>query len=133
MSLSLHSPHYNKSPGYRYAVDRAIKGKNGQQFFLDLVAALEAMPTKELISGDLIDADGRYCALGAVCASRGFEVSFLLAASSVELSDLLEIAEDLVKEILWQNDEGGDVIHQDSPVERWQLMYDWAKSLIVEG
>ena len=38
---------------WRGQVASATRGKRGQQFFRDLIAALDAMPTKVLITDDL--------------------------------------------------------------------------------
>ena len=55
---------------YRANVERAISGKRGQAFLRELIAALDALPEKKLISESLADADG-VCALGSVARSRG--------------------------------------------------------------
>lgn len=51
--------------------NRSIKGKQGQAALRELEAALLALPEKRLISGELQDADGEVCAIGAVAKHRG--------------------------------------------------------------
>ena len=55
----------------RGMVASATRGKRGQQFFKDLVAALDALPEKVLIADDLQNDEGDVCALGAVGLKRG--------------------------------------------------------------
>jgi hypothetical protein len=57
MSRSGYSDDYddgNSLAMYRGVVASAMRGKRGQAFFRDLVDALDAMPEKRLIEGDLI-------------------------------------------------------------------------------
>ncbi len=56
---------------YRGNIDRATRGKRGQRFFRDLVAALDAMPEKALIVGELEEEQGSVCALGALRKAKG--------------------------------------------------------------
>lgn len=51
---------------WRAQVLSALRGKRGQAFLRDLIAALDAMPEKRLVSGDLQDETGCVCALGAL-------------------------------------------------------------------
>ena len=62
---------------WRGAVNSAIHGKRGQAFLVELLAALDAMPVKELISEELIDEEGQVCALGAIGVARGLDMSKL--------------------------------------------------------
>ena len=43
----------------------AIRGKRGQKFLLDLIAALDSLPEQKLIANDL-QREGSFCALGAL-------------------------------------------------------------------
>lgn len=54
------------------ALRSAIRGKRGQRFLRDLIAALDALPSKELSAGALEDEQtGCCCAFGAVRRWRG--------------------------------------------------------------
>ena len=57
---------------WRGMVVSAMRGKRGQQFFRDLLAALDAMAEKSLIAGELEDAEGAPCnRQSRTCARRG--------------------------------------------------------------
>ena len=59
---------------WRGQVASAIRGKRGQLFLRDMLAALDAMSEKRLITNELIR-DGEVCALGSVAVTRGLDVS----------------------------------------------------------
>lgn len=50
-------------------LDRQIKGKRGQAFLRELLAALEALPSKRLVANELAK-DGEVCTLGALALKR---------------------------------------------------------------
>ena len=60
---------------WRGAVASAIRGKRGQAFLREMLAALDALPEKRLISEDLERADGQVCALGSVGKARNLDMS----------------------------------------------------------
>jgi hypothetical protein len=55
---------------WRGQVASAIRGRRGQKFFHDLIAALDAMPVKRLVTSTLKDEGREVCALGALCDYR---------------------------------------------------------------
>jgi hypothetical protein len=55
---------------WRGAVRSAIRGKRGQAFLREMLAALDALPDKRLIRNEL-EVNGEYCALGAVGPAAG--------------------------------------------------------------
>ena len=50
---------------YRGAVERAIKGKRGQAFLKEMLAAMDALPEPKLIAEEL-EQEGAVCAIGSV-------------------------------------------------------------------
>lgn len=58
---------------WRGQVASATRGKRGQRFFRDLVAALDAMPEKRLIR-DALEADGEVCAIELNTLRRDVEI-----------------------------------------------------------
>jgi hypothetical protein len=116
---------------YRANVDRSIFGKRGQAFLRELADALDAMPDKELIEGDLIDDDGRVCAIGAVCKQRGLDVSGVDIGDPEEVGALVGIATCMAAEIEFENDErlGWCCSRQveETPRERWVRMRLWVE------
>lgn len=118
---------------WRAQVANVIRGKRGQAFLRELAAALEAMPEKALISGQLIDGEGGCCAIGVVCKSRGVDVTGIDCYEPTEVADAVGIAHQLAAEIEYVNDEGyfwrwiGE-----SPRQRWVRMRKWVESKILK-
>ena len=116
---------------WRAQVASAIRGKRGQAFLRELAAAMDAMPVKELIEGELIDADGACCTLGVVCQSRGLDVTGWDVEDANRIARELGIAEQLVREIENENDDDGwEKYYADTPEQRWQRMRAWVESKI---
>jgi hypothetical protein len=118
---------------WRGQVASAIRGKRGQALLIDLVKALDVMPTKELISEKLVTVDGEVCALGAVGQFRGTKMPILDRNKnewdgddfdSHEMADLFNVAHQLAAEVMWQNDEGGR--WDETPEQRWDRVRRWA-------
>jgi hypothetical protein len=93
---------------WRGAVNSAIKGKRGQAFLRELVAALDAMPEKKLYANKF-SADGAFCALGVVWHGRGLDMGDLgdddVGVDRRDVSRAFGVAPALVAEIMYLNDE----------------------------
>lgn len=89
---------------YRGAVRSAIRGKRGQSFLREMLAALDALPEKKLITEELVDPSG-VCAMGAVIKMRGIDVSEIDAYEAEAVAGKLGIATSLAREIASVNDE----------------------------
>lgn len=107
---------------WRGQVTSAIRGKRGQKFFADLVAALDAMPEKRLIRGELEDNEG-VCALGAIGKARGVNLDHIDTEDYDRLGEVFDIAHQLAQETMYINDEWG---RRGTPEERWSLVREWA-------
>ena len=120
---------------YRASVKRAIEGPRGQAFLRDLAAAMDAMPVKELISGELVK-DGQVCAIGAVCQMRGIDVSSIDPEDTDRVAKLVGVARSMAAEIVYLNDEDGgwdwDTKNYESPSKRWIRMRAWVQKKIKE-
>lgn len=115
---------------WRGAVKSAIRGKRGQTFLKELVAALDAMPVKRLIKDDL-EHNGDVCALGSVGRARGLDMSGLNPEDPSQLVAAFGIPDALVREIEYMNDEGCWTSNRKmTPEDRWQQMRDWAAKQI---
>lgn len=115
---------------YRRSVDSAINGKRGQRFMVDLVEGLDAMETKRLITGKLVD-DDCACALGVVALDRHLSYDFLDLLDNYEpemVGRLLDVAPALAAEVMFENDEHPN---PETPEERWVRMRAWAATRIV--
>lgn len=140
---------------WRAAVQAAMRGKRGQAFLREALAALDAMPDKRLIAGDLIvdgqqcmygeaelivGADELYstqgvphpmgscCLLGAVALSRNLDVSDLDPEDIESVAPRFGIADAMTREIVWANDDGGP--YRETPEARWKRMRAWVQSQI---
>lgn len=117
---------------YRGNIRRAKRGKRGQQFLRDLVAALDAMPEKRLIRGDLETDEGAVCALGALRKAKGAALEPLRESDWDALGEAFNVAPMLTREVMFEND--GDLGYFDrdeTPEQRWQRMRKWAAANIV--
>lgn len=123
---------------YRANVDRAIAGKRGQKFLREMADALDALPVKELIEGDLVDEGGAVCAIGAVAVKRGIDVSKIDPYDGGEVGTAFGIARTLACEIAYENDERpfiegvGRLNRPETPAERWQRMRKWVDANLAK-
>lgn len=140
---------------YRAQVGSAIRGKRGQALLRELLAALDAMPDKQLVAGEL-EADGHFCALGVVGQARGLNLANIDTYDVEALGGTFNIADQLAREIMWVNDEhvgawhwvqvevcgplrGWDRRHEDVRVpneqagaQRWKTVRDWVAAQIKQ-
>jgi hypothetical protein len=108
---------------WRGRVASAIRGKRGQRMLRDLLAALDAMPIKELIDEEL-QVDGAYCALGLCGHARGLDMSVIDPYDSERIAKALDIAEPLAQEVASINDD--DFCYRDeTPAARWVRVREW--------
>lgn len=106
---------------WRGAVASAIRGKNGQLFLLEMLAALDALPSKCLIQGYL-EYNGEYCALGSVGRRRGLDMSKLDPYDTESIADIFRIPTALAAEIEFMNDEESC---WETPEQRFESMRNW--------
>jgi hypothetical protein len=134
------------------AVKKAIEGFRGQAFLQELRRALDAMPKKELIHGELVEGEN-VCALGAIGLARGTNlqpVQDFIAHEKAEygddwdycgdleyihdkLAELLDITPTLAREVMYANDEGAGYLPSSAepPDRRWQRMRNWVERHIL--
>lgn len=114
---------------WRGAVKSAIRGRRGQAFLVEMLHALDSLPEKRLVSGDLQDAHGAVCAIGAVGVSRGMAVSKLDPEDYSSVAAEFNISEALTREIVFENDE---VSSRETPEQRFERMRQWVESLVLD-
>jgi hypothetical protein len=105
---------------WRGQVASAIRGKRGQALLTEMLEALDAIPSKRLIEGEL-ESGGEVCALGSVGLKRGLDMSGLDPDDYVQLADTFGVAYQIVQEIEYVNDKWDD----ETPEARWQRVRDW--------
>jgi hypothetical protein len=141
---------------YMATLARAIRGKRGQLALRDLIAALDAMPQKRLVSSRFRDSDGECCALGALAVARGVidrlpkltgpwedgrdpeedhpEGTLDTKFDSWEIREAvaaaLDIAPSLASEVMYQNDDCGR--SNETPEQRWTRIRAWAARRVEE-
>lgn len=113
------------------AVTRALRGKRGQALLVDLRDALDAMPVKRLIFGEL-ETDGEVCALGAVARHRGLDVSGVDPYECRDVAKAFGVAPALAAEVMSVNDD--DICPRnpnETPEERWRRVRAWVDERIA--
>lgn len=119
---------------WRGAVNQAIKGKRGQAFLRETLAALDAMPDKRLTTDSLHEpATGQFCTLGAVGAVRGLDMKPLEYSERDGIAKSFGISKALAAEIMFENDEGDSYWQRheaDPEARRWVRMRAWVESRI---
>lgn len=120
---------------YRQAVHRATTGYRGQHLLRKLRDALDVMPVKRLIAGNIKDKAGQVCALGALDpmapAYNGgdWDDDF---EHSRKLAKHFNVAPALASEIVYMNDEWNDWrTPSETPEQRWTRMRAWVEAQIV--
>jgi hypothetical protein len=131
---------------WRHAVNRSIKGRQGQAMLRELVEALDAMPDKRLYSGSFATDEGKFCALGVLGKKRGIKMDDLVDEYNCDIENVAQrfgIAPAMAAEIMYINDEyavdewklvdvdGSNtksvrVYNDNHPQERWQYVREWA-------
>ena len=122
---------------YRGTVNRSIDGKRGQAFLKRMVAALEAMPIKELHADIFAKTDGVCCAMGAVALHEGHDIEKDYDPNVQDDSNYayekLNISRSMAAEIAFLNDDGNWFFQEEEkPSARWKRMYAWAKDRLKD-
>lgn len=114
---------------WRGAVASAIKGKRGQSFLNEMLAAMDAMPDKRLVAWEL-EKGGEVCAIGSVGKARGVDMSKLDPEDRESVAGAFGISPALAAEIVWTNDEAGP--YKETPEERFLRVRAWVAKQIKE-
>jgi hypothetical protein len=135
---------------------RAIRGARGQATLRELLAALDAMPVKELGETE-ISYQGQVCALGAYAAhklvcDKGLAWPVAVAALAVKYDETMDgdsedlgvslgMTPTLARTVAFQNDEGiywfrdpetRQLRSIASPSDRWAAMRQWVAAQIIK-
>lgn len=117
---------------WRGAVASALRGRRGQAFLREMLAALDALPEKKLIAHELVDEydSNTVCAIGAVGRQRGVDLTQLDPEDHDTVAGTFGVAGALAKEIMYMNDEDGSIL--ECSERRWYRMRAWIVSQIKE-
>jgi hypothetical protein len=110
---------------WRGAVASAIRGKKGQAFLRELLAALDAIEAQRLIGDGLENEHGEVCALGAVGRCRGLDLQSVDYEDHEAVADFFGINEKLAQEIMWINDEWVRRNNVPAMMERYHSVRRW--------
>ncbi len=133
---------------FQGALKSAVRGKRGQSFLRDLLAALDAMPDKRLAANVFVRDDGCACALGVLGAARGIDVERFNVDPPAEgeeccdyypecacgdyepdhaaIAEAFGVAEILARQVISENDE----FCRDDPA-RWRAVRAWVARQIT--
>lgn len=114
---------------WRGAVSAAVRGRRGQAFLREMLAALDALPEKRLIPGNLVDKDGEVCALGAVGRARGVDLSAVDPEDPIAVGRFFGIAQAMAAEIEFENDEAWG---PQTPEKRFERIRNWVVANLKE-
>jgi hypothetical protein len=108
---------------WRGAVASAIKGKRGQAFLKEMLAAMDALPERKLVRNEL-EEEGAVCAIGSVGKARGYREMDAWDPEDYErVAKAFGVSEALAREIMFMNDEGGR--YQEADEDRFTRMRKW--------
>lgn len=110
---------------WRGAVASAIRGKHGQAFLRELLAALDAIEAQRLIGEDLENQHGEVCALGAVGRARGLDLQSVDYEDPEAVAKFFGVNEKLAQEIMWVNDEWTRRNNVPAMMDRYQSVRRW--------
>lgn len=113
---------------WRGRVASAMRGKRGQAFLREMLAALDAMPEKRLVAEVLEGVDGAVCAIGSVGKARGIDMSDIDPEDYGKVAATFGIAEPMAQEIVYMNDEYWD--WKITPESRFEKVRAWIVSSI---
>lgn len=127
---------------WRGMVTSATRGKRGQALLKELESALVALPRKELCAHEFANAeDGQVCALGAVALQRRtskgmslvdalkeIEKEYPEGCAAEEAADEFNIADCLLQEITFVNDERGR--YDETTTQRYERVLKWVRDHI---
>lgn len=119
---------------WRGAVASALRGKRGQAALRELIAALDALPEHKLIADELVNADGEFCALGALGHARGLDLKAIDYEDRDAVAAALGISTAMAAEIMFLNDDEHWIYLEKSrsPAHRWAFVRSWAVSQLKE-
>lgn len=113
---------------WRGAVTAAIKGKRGQAFLREMLAALDALPDGKLVASEL-EENGQVCALGAVGRARGVDMAAIDPEDYSRVAATFGVSEALAREVVYENDEMSSWGNE-TPEQRFWRMRRWVASQI---
>ncbi len=118
---------------WRGAVASALRGKRGQNFLKEMLAAMDALPEKKLIAHEL-EEDGAVCAIGAVGKARALDMSEIDPECREQIAGKFGIAEAMAAEVMFENDQDFSYwAHAtETPEARFARMRAWVAGQIIE-
>lgn len=128
MSRSGYSGDCENIAMWRGAVASAIRGRRGQAFLKEMLAAFDVLPEKKLVAWEL-EKGGEVCAIGSVGKVRGVDMSKIDPEDYEAVAATFGIAPAMAAEIVWENDEAGP--SKETPEERFSRVRAWIVAQIT--
>ena len=115
---------------YRGAVASAMRGKRGQAFLKEMLAALDQLEPKRLIADELVK-EGEACAIGAVAVARKLDISEMDPENIEGVAQVFGISDAMAREIVFENDQDWSY-RDETPEARYTRMHKWVESQILK-
>lgn len=112
---------------WRGAVASAIRGKRGQAFLKEMLAAMDALPEKRLIAREL-EKEGEVCALGSVGRLRRLDMSEIDPDDREAVAGNFGVPYSLACEVMYENDEGS--WSYETPEQRFVRVRKWVEQRV---
>ena len=112
---------------WRGAVASAIRGRRGQAFLKEMLAALDGLPNQRLIS-EALEFGGEVCAIGSVGKVRNVDMKDIDVDDHEMVAVAFKIPHSFACEIMYINDEGN--WEKETPEERFQRVRAWVVNQI---
>lgn len=126
MSRSGYSEDCENLELYRANVERAIRGARGKAFLREMAAALDALPVKELVAGEIVRDSEHVCAIGAVAVARQMDVvADLVIDDRDSVGAAFGVTPILAAEIAFENDDDFGYSRDETDAARWTRMRAW--------
>jgi hypothetical protein len=97
-----------------------------------MASALDAMPVKQLIAGEVVRDSKHVCAIGSVAVARNMNVEGLDIYDRDEVSRAFGVAPALAAEIAFLNDDDFGY-RTETPEARWKRMREWVNRNLLAG
>lgn len=98
-----------------------------------MLVALDALPEKKLIAGELEVQSGAVCAIGAIGRARGIDMDGLDPEDPETVAGVFGIAPAMAKEIVSINDDDLSWDSNEQPEARFARMRAWVERHIDKG
>ncbi len=122
---------------WRGAVASALRGKRGQAFLREMLAAMDALPERALVAKEL-EQSGGVCAIGSVGKARGIAMGDIDPEDNEKIAEVFGIPHTMACEIMDENDGHSNWDAElrrsvpETPEQRFRRMRGWIERHLIE-